>query len=107
MTLTSHDFKVHDSDNNGFWSFAYDGNPMGNEQPNPNLENGTPVGSAERHCNQDSMFAEFRSLEKCHGEGCGWTDFNDLSLWKDTDSGVDDYDFCKINDRAFDVRNTC
>jgi hypothetical protein len=97
-----HEFKVHDSDGNWYWSFAYNGNEMGNEFVS--FSNGTSLSESERWCTSDVLFAEFRELQKCQGQGCGWTDYGGLSQYINTTT---DYRFCWKSKTAYDVRGQC
>lgn len=68
------------------------------------MDNGTSIALAERTCNSDVLFAEFRNLKKCHGIGCGWVNFDDLTQWVNETT---DYRFCKNSNTSFDIRGQC
>ena len=49
-----HDFKVHDSNGNNYWSFAWDGNALGNQNLAA-LDSGIPIAASEAQCTADSI----------------------------------------------------
>ena len=97
-----HEFKTHDSDGNWYWSFAYNGNSMGNEYVS--FSNGVSVTESERWCTTDVLFAEFRSLQRCHGASCGWTNYQSLVEYI---NNTNDYKFCKLSTTSYDVKGQC
>jgi hypothetical protein len=57
-----HTFKVHDQNHNHQWSFAYDGNPLGNLRVD--FDWGRPLFEAERNCADDSLTRSFALFSK-------------------------------------------
>lgn len=101
-----HEFKVHDSNDDGDWSFAYDGIAMGDMSAS--ADQGESITESERNCTSDSLFAEFRNLSKCApDQGCGWSAYGGLRQYIDTANGSNPYDFCWVGPRAYDVRQSC
>jgi hypothetical protein len=101
-TNAFHEFKVHDANADNLWSFAYDGNPLGNEFSSVDL--GTPVTESERRCTNDSLFAHLRYLKVLKITGGTWEQY--LSLFQYMDSAPD-YRFCRISTTEYKVRQTC
>jgi hypothetical protein len=93
---------VHDQNHDHQWSFAYNGNAMGNEFVN--MDWGTPLDEAERRCTSDSLRANFKTLENIGCTNCGWQPYSSLKMWVDQAS---DFNFCKISNTEFWVKATC
>ena len=67
---SDHTFKVHDSNADYIWSFAYDG--AGIENVTTNMRKGLAYVASEVHCRQDSAWAHFWNLDSCANIGCAW-----------------------------------
>lgn len=98
----NHNFKVHDQNHDHYWSFAYDGNPMGNEFVN--MDWGTPITESERRCTTDSLYAHFLNLKTIPCTNCAWQSYQSLSQYINTTS---DYKFCKVSNTEYWVKKTC
>lgn len=97
-----HEFKVHDQNGDKNWSFAYDGNPLGNHYVN--MSSGTPISESERNCTSDSLYARVTSLSKINSVNGSWTPYGSLSQYVDT---ATDYNFCRVSNTEFYVKKTC
>lgn len=97
-----HEFKIHDSNGDQSWSFAYDGNALG--QKTLPLVWGQAVSESERGCTADSLFAHFKEMNKCSGINCSWVNFGGLTQYIDNASG---YSFCWRSATHFDVQASC
>lgn len=101
-TGVTHNFKVHDQNHDNYWSFAYDGNPMGNEYVN--MDSGQPRTESERDCSTDSLRAHFVNLKQIGCANCAWSPYSDLSQYVNNTS---DFKFCKISVTEYWVKNPC
>lgn len=99
-----HEFKAHDQNGDRHWSFAADGNPLGNEFADFSL--GDSRSSSERSCTSDSLYANFRQLNRISCVGCSWLPYESLYQYKDTPM-TNDYDFCRLSNTSFDVGINC
>jgi hypothetical protein len=97
-----HWFKVHDANGDRAWSFAYDGNPLGNRHVSMNQ--GTPVDQSERCNTSDSLSANFDDLQELACELCGWQPYGEVLQWTDRAA---DYRFCWVSDTHFRVKPVC
>lgn len=97
-----HNLKVHDQNRDHQWSFAWDGNALGNQFVN--FDWGTPVDESERCNHADSLYARFTKLRQIGCANCGWVAYSGLVKWVDNAS---DYSFCKISSTNFWVKQVC
>jgi hypothetical protein len=97
-----HTFKVHDQNHDHNWSFAYDGNAMGNEFVN--MDWGTPIDESERDCGNDSHWSHHKNLKNIGCTNCGWQPYTTLQQYIDTAS---DYSYCQISTTEFQVKQSC
>ena len=105
-TDMSHEFKVHDANGNRHWSFAYDGNAMGDEFVDFNV--GESISQAERNCTSDSLFANFRNLDRITCVGCTWTNYQSLYQYVNSTPGSGNaYEFCRLSNTGYNVRQSC
>lgn len=107
ITLTFgafHELKIHDSNGDQAWSFAYDGHALGDKSLS--LVWGLSVTESERGCTADSMYAHFKSLNKCNNIGCGWVNYGGLTEYIDEPSG-NGYNFCWQSPTRYDVYTSC
>jgi hypothetical protein len=99
---TNHTFKVHDENGDRYWSFAYDGNAMGNEYAN--FPYGNAVSETERWCTSDSLWAHAYNLQNLTYINGSWANWAANSKWADTAS---DYDFCWMSKTEYYAKQTC
>ena len=99
---TTHEFKVHDQNGDQQWSFAYDGNAMGNEPMA--MTQGLPVTESERRCTTNSLKADFTHLNKINCVNCSWTAYDDLQKYINTTT---DWKFCRRSATRYEVLKTC
>jgi hypothetical protein len=99
-----HTFKVHDQNHDHQWSFAYDGNALGNLRVD--FDWGRPLFEAERKCADDSLYAQFRTLQQVGCTNCGWSPLTSLSMWVQNPIS-NFYYFCLISTTSFDVKQVC
>jgi hypothetical protein len=97
-----HWFKVHDQNRDRDWSFAWEGNALGNEHVA--MSSATPVDQAERCNNSDTLWSHFTELQSLACESCGWDPYNDVKKWVDNTA---DYRFCRIDSDTFRVKQVC
>lgn len=98
---TTHEWKIHDENVNRSWSFAYDGNPLGNQFIL--MDYGRPGTLTEVHCKKDSAWAHFTSLKDCL-TACIWQPFAQLSQVEDENPN---YCFQKISNSEHYVKQVC
>lgn len=98
-----HEFKVHDNNGDSYWSFAVDGNALG-DRFNNSFINGWALGTSERDNNGDSLWAKFRNMQMCTNAGSCWFDFGNLARNNDN---ATDYTFCWLSTKSFDVKQAC
>jgi hypothetical protein len=97
---TYHSFKVHDANGDRRWSFAYDGDALGDESV-PNMGKGLAFTLSEVHCELDSAWAHFKDLDDCTNSGCPWNHFGGLAKLLDENP---DYNFDKVDNSEHYVR---
>lgn len=100
-----HEFRIHDSNDDNYWSTAINGTPWAtNDLLLSWLNNGWSLAGSERLCSMDSAYGEFRVLQKCQAAGCSWTDWNYQTVFSTTDA---EYQRCPLSITSFDVRLAC
>lgn len=99
-----HEFKTHDQNGDKYWSFAYDGNPLGNEYVN--MTSGMTVSESERGCTTDSLWAHDSGLSKLNAVNGSWQPYGALSQYIDTPT-QNNYDFCRVSNTEYYVKQTC
>jgi hypothetical protein len=97
-----HTFKVHDQNGDQQWSFAWDGNALGNQSVS--MTEGLPLNESERCNNSDNLWAIFKDLQRLACEQCGWQDYSNLSKFVNNTS---DFKFCKNSATDFRVKQSC
>lgn len=99
---TFHEFKVHDQNQDQSWSFAFDGNAMGNESMS--MTAGLPITESERRCTDDSLKADIKNLDKINCENCSWINYEDVERYINT---TNNWKFCKRSDTRYEVLQNC
>jgi hypothetical protein len=103
-----HDFAVKDPNDDSWWRFLFDGSPLGTDNF-ASVSNGHAFANAEsqRYCTDDSLWAQFRSLQyiKVKNQGDQWGNW--LGPLGGTSGDVSPYRFCPVGQTAFDVRQSC
>jgi hypothetical protein len=103
-----HNFAVKDPNDDSLWRFLFDGSPLGTDSF-ASVSNGhaSALAESERFCTDDSLFAQFRSLQyiKVKNQGDVW--INWLGPVGGTHGDVSPYQFCSVGQTAFDVRQSC
>lgn len=69
-----------------------------------NMDWGTPITESERGCTNDSLFAEFRSLNTVPCTTCPWQAYQSLVEYINTTS---DYRFCRFSNTRYKVQQAC
>lgn len=95
-------FKVHDDNDDKYWSFAWNGNALGNQYANFHL--GRSRAQSERWCTSDSAWGHHFNLQHLVYINGSWDDFGGLS--QDV-AGDPDYNFCWTSKTEFYVKQTC
>ena len=101
---TTHEFKVHDQNGDQNWSFAYDGTPFPSGNEPMAMTQGTPISEAERRCTDDSLRANFSSLNKINCQNCSWVAYVDVEKYINT---TNNWKFCRRSDTRYEVLKTC
>jgi hypothetical protein len=100
-----HTFVVKDTDDNNQYTSSYDGNQLGDPWfvSLPVDQSDSQVQS-ERYCDNDSLWAQFRHLQYYNAQAntVDWGNLNH-NVW----SGSAPYNYCPIDNTAFDVKQTC
>jgi hypothetical protein len=98
----AHEFKVHDQNHDRMWSFAWDGNALGNQTVN--FDWGFPLDQSERCNTPDNLFAHFSSLQRITAPNASWTNYSDVVQYIDNTSA---FAFCRASATDFSVKAAC
>jgi hypothetical protein len=98
-----HTFKVHDQNHDHEWSFAWDGNPLGNEHVA--FDWGFPLDESERCTDPgDNLYARFTNLQQLGCTNCSWNVYTDVVKYVNNTS---DFKFCKVAADEFTIKAVC